>query len=119
MATTNNPNGDPNCIYSRGPTKKRCLTAILDRLSHEFVNQLTVINLSCFRIRALSPADSARSVLAEIERIEKAVTEVTKLLASLPTKEDTGDGSQTAMSPSSTGLVQGNHAVPLVKKHRP
>ena len=87
MATRMNRNSDRNCIHSRGQAKKRRLKGGLDRLSHGFVNQLTVINLSCFRIRAVTPADGTPVVLAESERIEKAVAEVTELLASLPTKE--------------------------------
>jgi hypothetical protein len=49
-------------------------------LVHEMLNQLTVMNLSCFRFRAAAEKCCPPSLLIEIQRMERAVTEMTALL---------------------------------------
>jgi hypothetical protein len=97
----------------RHPKKRRRRSSDLRRLSHEFINQLTVINLSCFRIRGVAAMESAPAVLAELERIEKTVAELTEMLGNLPVADDaTSPGSQ-------SGAAQGGKVYPLFKSYEP
>lgn len=52
-------------------------------LVHEMLNQLTVMNLSCFKFRAAAEKCCPPSLLVEIERMERAVVEMTALLESV------------------------------------
>ena len=52
------------------------------RLVHEIVNQLTVMNLCCFKFRA-AQAYLPPSSLADIDRMETAVAEIAALLGIL------------------------------------
>lgn len=61
----------------------------LRRLSHEFANQLTVINFSCARIRASIPTENTPMVASELARIDKAVSTVCEMLAGLTADDDT------------------------------
>jgi hypothetical protein len=113
MAITINRNGLPESSdLQRHPKKRRRRSSDLRRLSHEFINQLTVINLSCFRIRAIATMESSPTVLAELERIEKTVAEVTEMLANLPAEDDA-----TPVAAQS-GLGQGK-VYPLFKSNLP
>jgi hypothetical protein len=47
------------------------------------LNQLTIMNLSCFKFRAAAESCCSLSLLVEVERIEHAVTEMTSLLESV------------------------------------
>jgi hypothetical protein len=50
---------------------------------HKMLNQLTIMNLSCFKFRAAAESCCSLSLLVEVERIEHAVTEMTSLLESV------------------------------------
>ena len=52
------------------------------RLVHEIVNHLSVMNLCCFKFRA-AQAYLPPSSLADIDRMENAVTEITALLGNI------------------------------------
>jgi hypothetical protein len=47
------------------------------------LNQLTIMNLSCFKFRAVAESCWPASLLVEIEHMEHAVTEMTSLLESV------------------------------------
>ena len=52
----------------------------LDHLAHEMINQLTVIQLSCFKLRGAAAQRLTRSETDGIERVEKAVADMTLLV---------------------------------------
>jgi hypothetical protein len=73
------------------PKKKLCDQTIeqfpspeLQQLVHELTNQLTIMNLSCFKFRAAVVNVLDRSVSVEIDRIERTVSDMTSSLAKLP-----------------------------------
>ena len=55
----------------------------MDRLLHELANQLTVINLSCFKLRGDVTQFLSQSSVAELDRVERAVIEMTSLVETL------------------------------------
>lgn len=55
---------------------------------HEMLNQLTIMNLSCFKSRTAAESCCPSSLLVEIERMEQAVTEMTSLLESVSQAAD-------------------------------
>ena len=55
---------------------------------HELANQLTVINLNCFKLRGTIAKLLSGSSLDELERVEKAVVEMTNLVQSLHQVEE-------------------------------
>ena len=59
----------------------------MDRLAHQIVNQLTVINLGCFKLRA-TLKDAGASVNADIDQLENAVSEMNVLVEILSHLED-------------------------------
>lgn len=74
------------------PTKKNKLrkrktykppSCEIHQLIHEVLNQLTVMNLCCFKFRMAAAELLRPSVLADIDRIESAVIEITTLLEKL------------------------------------
>jgi hypothetical protein len=64
---------------SRTKTRHR---SRLGGLAHEMDNQLTVISLSCFKIR-VATRNQTSSIVADIDRLETAVAEMTCLLDTL------------------------------------
>ena len=96
----------------RQAKKSRRRSQDLRRLSHEFINQLTVINLSCFRIRGVAAAASVPAVMAELERMERAVAEITELLANLPAEDE----ASSKISPTDPAL--GAKVYPLFSSNR-
>lgn len=60
----------------------------LRRLAHQIANQLTVINLSCFKLRHGVTNDPPTASLGDIERVERAVEEITRFVRTLQTEED-------------------------------
>ena len=58
------------------------------RLVHEIVNHLSVMNLCCFKFRA-AQAYLPPSSLADIDRMENAVTEIVALLDNIIAKSKT------------------------------
>jgi len=81
-----------------GPQKRKPRVAGLDRLAHQIVNQLTVINLSCFKLRA-TVKDAGASVNADIDRLENAVTEMNDLVEILSRLEDQPTAPDVAVCP--------------------
>ncbi len=55
----------------------------LQHLLHEILNQLTVMNLCCFKFRAAAKQSCHPTLLVEIERMEHAVIEITSLLGKI------------------------------------
>jgi hypothetical protein len=107
-------NGLPNKKPPRLQTnKRRRRSSDLRRLSHELVNQLTVINLSCFKIRGVAAVECEPGILVQLELIEKTVAEAAELLANL----SVDDGASSAGSPSDPAL--GGKVYPLFKSNRP
>jgi hypothetical protein len=58
--------------------RKRRLVGI-DRLAHQIANQLTVINLTCFKLRG-AIKDLPQSIDTDIETLESAVAEMNNLV---------------------------------------
>ena len=72
----------PKKTRSRKQTPEDASTSETQRLVHEIVNQLSVMNLCCFKFRA-AQAYLPPSSLADIDRMENAVTEIAALLGIL------------------------------------
>jgi hypothetical protein len=69
----------PKKTRSRKQTPEDTSTSETQRFVHEIVNQLTVMNLCCFKFRA-AQAYLPPSSLADIDRMETAVAEIAALL---------------------------------------
>jgi hypothetical protein len=77
----------------------------LHRLAHEIANQLTVINLSCFRIRGNAAKALPASSLRNLERVERAIAEITAFVETLRRVDDQPEGTpQAAPSPQTTNV---------------
>lgn len=61
--------------------------AEIRRFSHELVNHLTVINLSCDKIRCSMPASTDESIAIEFERIAMSVDECVKTLEAIAQRD--------------------------------
>ena len=61
--------------------------ARLRPLAHQIVNQLTVINLSCFKLR-VTLKDIAANAAGDIERLQHAVAEMNRLVEVLSQIQD-------------------------------
>ena len=72
----------PKKTRSRKQTPEDASTSETHRLVHEIVNQLSVMNLCCFKFRA-AQAYLPPSSLADIDRMENAVTEIAALLGNI------------------------------------
>jgi hypothetical protein len=72
----------PKKTRSRKQTREDASTSETQRLVHEIVNQLSVMNLCCFKFRA-AQAYLPPSSLADIDRMENAVTEIAALLGNI------------------------------------
>jgi hypothetical protein len=92
--------------------KSRRRSSDLRRLSHELVNHLTVINMSCFKIRGVAAVEMESEILNQIELIEKIVAEAAELLANL----SVDDSASSAASPSDP--APGGKVYPLFKSNR-
>jgi len=57
------------------------------RITHEIANQLTIINLSCFKLRG-ALANEIASVTGNLEKVERAVFEIATLIQVLSSPED-------------------------------
>lgn len=57
------------------------------RIAHEIANQLTIINLSCFKLRG-ALANEIASVSGNLDKVERAVLEIATLIQVLPSPED-------------------------------
>jgi hypothetical protein len=62
--------------------------AQIRNFSHELVNQLTVINLSCGKIRNSMPVPADESIAREFERIALTVEECVKTLEEIAQHEN-------------------------------
>jgi hypothetical protein len=94
------PDGVPRIPRARRAIRKRRLAG-LDRLAHEIVNQITVINLSCFKLRA-TLKNVAATVNPDIERLEKAVAEMNSLIEMLSQIEAQAAASNISACPKAT-----------------
>jgi hypothetical protein len=72
----------PKKTRSRKQTPEDTSASETHRLVHEIVNQLSVMNLCCFKFRA-AQAYLPPSSLADIDRMETAVAEIAALLANI------------------------------------
>ena len=72
----------PKKTRSRKQTPEDASTSETQRLVHEIVNQLSVMNLCCFKFRA-AQAYLPPSSLADIDRMETAVAEIAALLGNI------------------------------------
>ena len=72
----------PKKTRSRKQTPEDASTSETQCLVHEIVNQLTVMNLCCFKFRA-AQAYLPPSSLADIDRMETAVAEIAALLGDI------------------------------------
>jgi hypothetical protein len=57
------------------------------RIAHEIANQLTIINLSCFKLRGVL-ANEVAAVSENLEKVERAVLEISTLAQVLSSPED-------------------------------
>ena len=97
MDTPLNRDGLPKRKLAQIPANKRQpRLSDLRRLSHELINCLTVVNLSCFKIRGIPAVDRDPGILDQLETIEKTVAEAAELLVKLPEE----DGTDAKISPS-------------------
>ena len=78
----------PKKTRSRKQAPEDASTSETQRLVHEIVNQLSVMNLCCFKFRA-AQAYLPPSSLADIDRMENAVTEIVALLDNIIAKSKT------------------------------
>ena len=72
----------PKKTRSRKQAPEDASASETQRLVHEIVNQLTVMNLCCFKFRA-AQAYLPPSSLADIDRMETAVAEIAALLGNI------------------------------------
>ncbi len=90
----------PQLLANKHPLR----SSDLRRLSHELVNCLTVINLSCFKIRGIPTVQSDLAGLTELETIEKTVAEAAELLVKLR-DEDEARSKNSSFHPGAGGRV--------------
>lgn len=57
------------------------------RIAHEIANQLTIINLSCFKLRG-ALANEIAALPGSLEKVERAVFEIATLIQVLSSPED-------------------------------
>lgn len=72
----------PKKTRSRKQTLEDASASETHRLVHEIVNQLSVMNLCCFKFRAAAEA-RVPSSLTDIDRMENSVTEIAALLGNI------------------------------------
>ena len=72
----------PKKTRSRKQAPEDASASETQRLVHEIVDQLTVMNLCCFKFRA-AQAYLPPSSLADIDRMESAVAEIAALLGNI------------------------------------
>jgi hypothetical protein len=112
--------GRPPASVSRlhRPTRrvrKRRLVGI-DRLAHQIVNQLTVVNLTCFKLRA-AIKDIPQSMDADVERLESAVAEMNSLVELLNRlQEQTNPSERSKPMANSTGVPSNVYPLSDAKK---
>ena len=78
----------PKKTRSRKQAPEDASASETQRLVHEIVNQLTVMNLCCFKFRA-AQAYLPPSSLADIDRMETAVAEIAALLGNIAKSKPT------------------------------
>jgi SMC interacting uncharacterized protein involved in chromosome segregation len=93
----------PRLSQARSQTKKPRVAG-LQRLAHQIVNQLTVINLSCFKLRT-TLKNNAPFVNADIQRLEKAVTDMNVLVETLSQLEEHSAATSIAANPKATVIA--------------
>jgi hypothetical protein len=96
--------------HSMRRVRKRRLVGI-DRLAHQIANQLTVINLTCFKLRG-AIKDIPQSMDTDIERLESAVAEMNNLVELLSQlQEQTNPPERSKPAANSAGVP--NNVYPL------
>ena len=73
---------------ARQPKKIPGTPEDIHRIVHELANQLTVINLNCFKLRGTVAKLLSGSSLDELESVDRAVAEMTNLLRTLHQGEE-------------------------------
>ena len=71
----------------------------MERLAHQMANQITVINLTCFKLCTILK-NAGAAVNADIERLEKAVSEMNVLVEILSHLEEQAAAPSIAASPN-------------------
>ena len=119
MNVTHNNSGYPKRTDRRDQKNMRRLTDNLDKFAHEVLNQLTVINLSCFRLRIDTRADANGAILVELERIEKGISELTELLTTLPqeTHAAATHEAESSAQEAPNKIAHGNNVVPFFTRN--
>jgi hypothetical protein len=84
---------------SRQAKKTRAPRDDIHRLVHEIANQLTIINLSCFKLRAAAAKGLPATPLEELENVERAVVEMTNLIQILRRPENEPTSTTNSQSP--------------------
>jgi len=91
----------------------------LRQLVHEIFNQLTVMNLCCFKFRGAVGRTIDLTVLADVDRMEKAIADLTVLLENLPRPKTSAliECAPPDAPPVDAGAVQSqpNNVYPLFK----
>ena len=72
---------------TRRKKKPRVPRNEVHRITHEIANQLTIINLSCFKLRG-ALANEIASVTGNLDKVERAVFEIATLIQVLSSPED-------------------------------
>ncbi|HKY09283.1 MAG TPA: hypothetical protein VJQ55_13615 [Candidatus Binatia bacterium] len=85
----------------------------LRRIAHEIANQLTIVNLSCFRIRGKAKALPPLS-LEDLARVEQAVIDISNLVQALRELESEPAPAPKPRSSASRGAT---NVYPLFDSH--
>lgn len=91
----------------------------VERVAHQIANQVTVINLTCFKLRVAIKTPPA-SVEADIERLEHAVAEMNNLVEILNRlKEQSAAAYPERKNSSSSGGTSNVYSLAELKKATP
>jgi hypothetical protein len=77
-----------NKHLARQPKKTRPARDHLCGIAHEVANQLTIVSLSCFRLRAACARNPTEISSRDLDRIETAIAAIAGLMQSLHEVDD-------------------------------
>jgi len=88
-------------------------------LLHELMNQLTIVNLCCFKIRTIATRAGYILISTEVDRMEKVITGMGKLLE--PYSNALGRVKDASQNPPQldADTTQSKNTYPLLKSCRP